>query len=206
MIGESGQSPSDIPTWRKHKRVELLSRRVSLSTEEHREKSAQILDSVWSMRDQITGIVGLYWPYKGEVDINPLMSRLLDHGHSLALPVVMGRGKPLQFKSWKAGDVMAAGVYGIPYPSEGAVVEPDTLIVPLLGFDKACYRLGYGGGFYDRTLAHPRKQIHTIGVGFEDARLETIFPQDFDVPLAVIITENSCMRSDWMMRHDSRHL
>jgi hypothetical protein len=124
MIGQSGQSPSDIPTWRKHKRIELLSRRVSLSTEEHREKSAQILDSVWSMRDQITGIVGLYWPYKGEVDIRPLIGRLLDHGHPLALPVVIGRGKPLQFKSWKAGDVMAAGVYGIPYPSEGAVVEP----------------------------------------------------------------------------------
>ena len=191
MIGQSEYIPADIPIWRKHKRVELLARRASLSTQEHRQKSAQILDSVWRMHDQLTGIVGLYWPYKGEVDIRPLIGKLLDHGHSLALPVVMGRGRPLRFKSWKAGDVMAAGVYGIPYPSEGAVVEPDALIVPLLGFDKACYRLGYGGGFYDRTLAQRRKQIHTIGVGFEDARLETIFPQSFDVPLDVIITEDS---------------
>ena len=191
MIGQTEQIPADIPIWRKYKRVELLARRASLSTQEHREKSAQILDSVWSMHDQITGIVGLYWSYKGEVDIRPLIGKLLDHGHSLALPVVMGRGRPLQFKSWKAGDIMAAGVYGIPYPSEGAVVEPDTLIVPLLGFDKACYRLGYGGGFYDRTLARRREQIHTIGVGFENARLETIFPQNFDIPLDVIITEGS---------------
>ncbi len=191
MIGQGEQIPADVLTWRRHKRVELLSRRASLSTQEHREKSAQILDTVWSMRNQISGIVGLYWPYKGEVDIRPLIDRLLDYGHSLALPVVMGKGRPLQFKSWKAGDVMAAGVYGIPYPAQGTVVEPDTLIVPLLGFDKACYRLGYGGGFYDRTLAQSRKQIHTLGVGFEDARLETIFPQNFDVPLAVIITEHS---------------
>jgi 5-formyltetrahydrofolate cyclo-ligase len=87
---------------------------------------------------------------------------------------------------------MITGVYDIPYPSDGQVAKPDTLLIPVVGFDSKCYRLGYGGGFYDRTLTASTKDVTTIGVGFESARLPTIYPQAFDVQLdVVVVTETN---------------
>ena len=83
---------------------------------------------------------------------------------------------------------MALGVWNIPFPAEGEAVQPDTLLVPLVGFDTAGYRLGYGGGFYDRTLAMMPARPHTIGIGFTASRLRTIYPQPHDIPMDRIVT------------------
>lgn len=89
---------------------------------------------------------------------------------------------------------MVDGVFGIPYPAESHVLAPDTLVVPLVGYDDCCYRLGYGGGYYDRTLAVAEPKPLSIGIGFESLRLETIWPQPYDVPMDYIVTEAETIR------------
>lgn len=136
------------------------------------------------------GPIGCYWPFRREPDCLPYMRDVLRSGGQVALPVVVGRGQPLEFRMWNERTKMEAGVWGILHPAEGAPVVPTVLIVPLLGFDDAGYRLGYGAGYYDMTLASLSPRPFTVGVGFESARLATIYPQPHDVPLDVIVTEN----------------
>jgi len=112
-----------------------------------------------------------FWPIKEEIDIRPLMVELLNQGCQLALPVVQGKGLSLLFRAWRPGDSLEAGVFGTLQPSaRREVVEPDALIVPLLACDEEGWRLGYGGGFYDRTLAglRAKKTVTAVGVGFND--------------------------------------
>ena len=112
-----------------------------------------------------------------------------DRGSRLALPVIVEREQPLVFREWSPGSLMTQGVWNVPMPESGEAVLPDLLVVPLVGFDAQGYRLGYGGGFYDRTIAAMPAKPRTIGVGFELGRLETIYPQPHDIPLERIITE-----------------
>jgi 5-formyltetrahydrofolate cyclo-ligase len=134
-------------------------------------------------------LVGFYWPFKGEYDVLPIARSLHARGTKLALPVVVEKGQPLVFREWRPDARLVPGIWGIPVPADGGVVEPDALIVPLVGFDQDGYRLGYGGGYYDRTLAAMRKKPLTIGVGFELAALTTIHPQPHDIPMDAIVTE-----------------
>jgi len=137
-------------------------------------------------------VLGFYWPYKGEYDPRPIVRSLHKAGVSLALPVVVGKAQPLIFRPWRPRAPMALGVWNIPYPTEGEPVQPDTLLVPLVGFDGAWYRLGYGGGFYDRTLASMPIRPRTIGIGFTLSRLRTIYPQPHDIPMDQIVTDSAC--------------
>jgi 5-formyltetrahydrofolate cyclo-ligase len=117
-----------------------------------------------------------------EFDIRPLMAELVGQGCRLALPVVVGKRQPLVFRAWQPGDALDEGVFGTLHPSPRCeVVEPDALIVPLLAVDEEGWRLGYGGGFYDRTLAglRARKTITAIGVGF-DAQIVPAVPHGPD--------------------------
>jgi 5-formyltetrahydrofolate cyclo-ligase len=182
--------PADIAAWRRVKRLELLNRRAAMPPEDHRAKSASILSGLNRLRDAFAGIVAFYFPFRGEVDLLPLMGELSNSGSIVtALPVVVAPRMPLQFRVWKPGCPMTTSTYGIPEP-DGAPVEPDVFIVPLVGFDAQSYRLGYGGGFYDRTFAASSKAVKRIGIGFEDARLDTIYPMSFDVPMDMVITED----------------
>lgn len=111
-----------------------------------------------------------FWPIKDEIDVEPLMRDLHGQGCVLALPVVQGRGQRLLFRVWQPGDALEAGVFGTLQPSaDREIVEPDALLVPLLACDREGWRLGYGGGFYDRTIEALRrkKEIVAIGVGFD---------------------------------------
>lgn len=111
-----------------------------------------------------------FWPIKDEIDIRPLMIEFHNQGCQLALPVVQGRGQPLLFRAWRPGDPLEPGVFGTLQPSaRREAIEPDALIVPLLACDTDGWRLGYGGGFYDRTLGILRKRrpITAMGVGFD---------------------------------------
>ncbi len=124
----------------------------------------------------------------------PFAEHHIAAGGRAALPVVAGRGRPLAFCEWRPGCAMREGPLGIPYPANGSEARPELLLIPLLGFDALGYRLGYGGGYYDRTLAAADPKPRTIGVGLELGRLATIHPQEHDVPMDCIVTEAGVWR------------
>jgi 5-formyltetrahydrofolate cyclo-ligase len=192
---ESTEQGTELISWRKQKRSELLELRASFSGEERLRATETILDRVYSiLQSNRTKIAGFYWPFRGEIDVLPLMHRFLAEEGTVALPMVVGRSQPLTFRRWRPEFRMDAGVFGIPYPAESGTVLPDTLVVPLVGYDDRCYRLGYGGGYYDRTLAAADPKPLTIGIGFTSSRIETIMPQQYDVPMDYIITEAETIR------------
>ncbi|HXQ53400.1 MAG TPA: 5-formyltetrahydrofolate cyclo-ligase [Stellaceae bacterium] len=186
---------SEIAAWRRAQRQALMAARNALAAPEHRAKSRVVEAQLETLLAAHAGaLVGIYWPIRREFDPLPLARRLVMGGAEFALPMVVGKGQPLEFRRWAPGVPMATGVYDIPYPADGPAVVPRLLIVPLLGFDAAGYRLGYGAGYYDRTLAsyHPRPA--TIGVGFELGRLATIHPQPHDIAMDEIVTEAGFFR------------
>jgi 5-formyltetrahydrofolate cyclo-ligase len=138
-----------------------------------------------------------YWPIRTEIDVMPLLRALAARGHPVALPVVAGAGRPLVFRSWREGDAMEKGPYGISEPLATApLLVPQILLVPLLAFDRAGYRLGYGGGFYDRNLATLRKAGPAVAVGAAWAAQEVAaVPRDAsDQKLDWVVTEREALR------------
>ena len=135
--------------------------------------------------------IGGYWPVRSEPDLRPLYMELSRAGHRIGLPLIEERKLPLAFVLWKPYSAMASGKFGIPVPTSGKAVHVELLLMPCVGFyiapDGQRYRLGYGGGYYDRTLA--ARRIKTIGVAYAAARLETFEPAPHDVPLDHIVTE-----------------
>jgi 5-formyltetrahydrofolate cyclo-ligase len=165
VFSEIGQE-AELIAWRKQKRSELLELRASFSEEQQHRAGEMVLNKVHSIFEaQGTRIAGFYWPFRGEIDVLPLIHRFLAEGGTAALPMVVGRSRPLVFRLWTPGCRMVAGVFGIPY------------------------RLGYGGGYYDRTLAAAEPKPFSIGIGFASLRLETIWPQQYDVPMDYVVTE-----------------
>ena len=134
-------------------------------------------------------LIGCYWPFRREFNCVPYMREVLRCGGRVALPVVIGRGHPLEFRCWSEKAAMERGVWNIPHPASGEPVFPLALVIPLVGFDDAGYRLGYGAGYYDMTIASFAVRPRCVAVGFEFSRLPTIHPQPHDQPMDVIITE-----------------
>lgn len=137
-------------------------------------------------------VVAAYWPMGSEIDVRPLSRRLREAGTSTALPVVQQRHRPLIFRAWDDQTDLADGPYGTSQPTEASpAVDPDILLVPLLAFDIFGSRLGYGGGYYDRTLAafRARRSVLAIGVGFDGQRLERLKVGPHDARLDGIVTE-----------------
>lgn len=134
------------------------------------------------------------WPHRAEPDLRALMRGWLagDKARRAALPVVLDRQKPLAFRAWTPETDLVVDRYGIPHPPAGPFVEPDCVLVPLNAFDARGYRLGYGGGYFDRTLAQSR--AIAIGVGFELGRFDTVLPQTHDRPMNWIVTEQGVFR------------
>ncbi len=189
-LDEAAPAWPEIRRWRKDKRSELIARRMAITSEQRRVLSARISEKLAAtLSDSTDRLIGFYWPFQGEYDARPVLTSLRDRGVRLALPLVVEKGRPLVFRSWSPGTAMTRGVWNIPIPAEGEPVLPDVLIAPLVGFDPLGYRLGYGGGFYDRTIAAMPNKPLCIGVGFALACLETIHPQPHDVPMDVIHTE-----------------
>ncbi|MBX6373475.1 MAG: 5-formyltetrahydrofolate cyclo-ligase [Acetobacteraceae bacterium] len=194
------QGWDEVRAWRKAEREALIARRLAVPRKERTARDATItarLRDLLNSRFAAAGgahpvTLGFYWPFKGEYDPRPLARALHGQGVRLALPVVAERARPLIFREWWPGARMTLGVWDIPVPAEGEPLHPAILLVPLVGFDEQGYRLGYGGGYYDRTLAAAAaadRRPFAIGVGFELSRIATIHPQPHDVPMDVIVTE-----------------
>jgi 5-formyltetrahydrofolate cyclo-ligase len=138
-------------------------------------------------------VVSGFWPIKNEISPLPLMRRLADAGAVLALPVIGGRGQPLTMRAWSFGAPLVPGVWGIREPQADAPeVFPDIAIVPLLAFDRRGYRLGYGGGFYDRTLARLRamKPVTAAGIAFAMQQIDEVPTTPRDERLDLVLTED----------------
>lgn len=180
----------EVRRWRREQRGRLTERRQAIPQAERRRLQSLILDLVERHFAQLTDrLIGFYWPFRGEIGLHPLISRLIERGARAALPVVVEKRRPLEFWAWRPGAPLERGVWNIPIPAKREVVRPTALFVPLLGFDEAGYRLGYGGGYYDRTLATMDPKPLTIGVGFELGRLPSIQPQPHDIPMDALVTE-----------------
>ncbi len=186
----------EIKLWRKARREELIARRAARQAAERERLSAPVAQYLF---DTITPsnhpVLGIYWPIRGEIDLRELARRHVAAGGVIGLPVVVRKAAPVEFWRWQPGVAMKRGLWNIPVPPERDLVEPSLLVVPLVGFDRARYRLGYGGGFYDRTLAAASPRPRTIGVGLADAELPTIYPQWHDIALDVIVTDELILTS-----------
>lgn len=134
--------------------------------------------------------VAFYWPLHGEVDLRPLMRTFLSRNINVALPVIVERHQALEFWAWEENTPMRRqAIWGIPVPKKRSLASPSVLFIPLVGFDVQGHRLGHGGGYYDRTLATLDPMPLTVGIGYEAGRLTSIYPQDHDIPMDVIVTE-----------------
>jgi 5-formyltetrahydrofolate cyclo-ligase len=179
-----------VKTWRRAERQRLLALRTATPPRQRQEWGRAIEASLYaSLVETPSMTLGVYWPFRGEFDPRPLVGRLLAAGFAAALPVVVDKKGPLEYRAWRPGDPLASGVWDIPIPEKRDIVVPQAVLAPLVGFDRQCYRLGYGGGYFDRTLAALAPRPLAIGVGFELSRLETIYPQDFDIPMDLVVTE-----------------
>ncbi len=183
-----------VKKWRRAERERLLALRQGLPPAERRRWGERIDGELRRLIAPLPGILGVYWPFRAEFDPRPLIAWAVAEGRGVALPAVVDKKGPLEYRSWKPGDPLVDGVWNIPVPERRDIVVPSLVLAPLVGFDPACYRLGYGGGYFDRTLAALSPRAFAIGVGFEVQRLETIHPQPFDVPMDVIVTEGTIRR------------
>lgn len=195
---ERSNAWADVARWRKAERSRLIAMRLAMSVDERNRRSHHIAASldrtIASIIDRAVSrsydcIISIYWPFRGEPDLRDWATGMIGRGARIALPVVIRKDWPLEFRVWAPGDPLERGVWNILAPSRGPAVEPDIVIAPVVGFDAANYRLGYGGGFFDRTLAKMIKKPLAIGVGYEVARIATIYPQPHDIGLSTIITD-----------------
>ncbi|RUM98760.1 5-formyltetrahydrofolate cyclo-ligase [Pseudaminobacter arsenicus] len=182
----------EVAAWRKAERARLIEARLEISAEKRAEMAARIIKGLDAAIGDMKGrLVSLYWPFRGEPDLRGWMISIIERGGAVALPVVVEKGHPLVFRAYKPGDKLEKGVWNIPIPAEGESVIPNVVISPIVGFDAQNYRLGYGGGFFDRTLAAMPTKALVIGIGYEIGRIATIHPQAHDIPMDRIITEKS---------------
>jgi 5-formyltetrahydrofolate cyclo-ligase len=178
-----------VMPWRKAERQRLIAERLAMNSDARRRYAEQIATSLEEVIGEVQNlIVSAYWPFRGE-PVRGFMAGVSNRGGRCALPVVVERGKPLVFRPWSPGEPLSRGVWNIPVPVTTEEVVPDIVIAPIVGFDRACYRLGYGGGFFDRTFATMKNSPRKLGVGYRQQALLTINPQLNDIPMEMVIRE-----------------
>ncbi|MCW5620252.1 MAG: 5-formyltetrahydrofolate cyclo-ligase [Burkholderiales bacterium] len=190
-IPESGQlAPEDLGKWRREMRKAFRARRVALKGADRDEANARVTHHLLDAFGLLQGMtVGFYEPMHGEVDPWPAVKHLRHQGTIAALPVVVQRRAPLAFREWRPDVRMVIGPFGLREPADSASVIPRALLIPPVAFDGRGYRLGYGSGYFDRTLAAMHPQPLKIALAFELSRIDTIHPQAHDIPMDFIVTE-----------------
>jgi 5-formyltetrahydrofolate cyclo-ligase len=182
---------SDAPS-KNELRAAALARRDALRAEQRTRAARAVAARMLPLDITASTIVAGYAPIRGEIDPVPLMRRLAARGATLAMPAIAARNAALAFRRWKPGDALAPGEFGIPEPSATAVrVNPDIVLVPLAAFDRAGHRIGYGAGYYDRTLAQLReiKLIAAVGLAFSVQEVPQVPALSHDVRLDYVLTE-----------------
>jgi 5-formyltetrahydrofolate cyclo-ligase len=186
-----------LKSWRRSQRERLIRERTALDRATL-ERWRQRMDGY--LERSFPGLAGkrvaFCWPIKNEYDARHFARTLRNRGSLTALPVVVAPKQPLVFREWHPGVELAQGALGIPYPARSAEVVPEAVLLPMNGWDPGGYRLGYGAGFFDRTLASLQKRPVVIGVSYEQARLATIHPQAWDIPVDYLVTERGVYRRD----------
>ena len=173
-------------------RAEAMTRRDALSADQRQAASEAIAARPFPLPIRTGTIVSGFMPLKIEINPLPLLRKLAGEGARLALPVVAGRRQPLVMREWTWGEPLAAGVWGIREPlAQAPAVDPDIVLAPLLAFDRARHRLGYGGGYYDLTIAQlrGRKTIVAVGLAFAVQEVFTVPVTPRDAPLDLVLTE-----------------
>jgi len=186
-----------LKSWRKSERERLLSERVALdhaTLEQWRQRIDGYLERSFPGLAQRR--VAFCWPIKNEYDARHLARTLRGRGALTALPVVVEPRQPLIFREWHPGVELVKGALNIPYPVNSPEVVPEAVLLPMNGWDPKGYRLGYGAGFFDRTLAGLPQRPVVIGISYEQARLDTIHPQSWDIPVDYLVTERGVYRRD----------
>lgn len=189
-------APHDWKSWRRAERERLIALRLGIAPDERRRLTERIvshLDAALGLEPGI--ILAFYWPIRGEPNLISWVEKLHASGVRPALPVVTGKDQPMQFRPWAPGAAMVRGVWNIPMPADETVVIPQIVLAPLVGFDRQLYRLGYGGGFFDRTLAALEPKPTAVGIGLSATELATVYPQPHDIPMDMIVTEQGVLGS-----------
>ncbi|MEM1344469.1 MAG: 5-formyltetrahydrofolate cyclo-ligase [Pseudomonadota bacterium] len=153
------------------------------------EAAARFLDEGFHLGARV---IAAYRPIRTEIDPTPLMIALIEAGCRLSVPVIEGEGRPLAFREWTPGAPSMAGPFGAEVPEAGAWLTPDVVIAPLLAFDAGCWRLGYGGGYYDRTLA--RLDARAIGLAYAAQHVEAVPREPTDRRLDAVVTDAGVFR------------
>ena len=191
-------TPSRRSGYRATLRRQLVERRLALPTEQYAALSATICKNLQDHFAPLAALrVAFCWPVKNEPDLRPLIATWQaagQPGFAALLPVVVEPGAPLAFRAWTPGSAMVNDRYGIPTPATGEFVVPQALLLPVNGFDANGYRIGYGGGFFDRTLATLSPAPLAIGVGFELSRVASIRPEPHDIRLDAMVSEAGVWR------------
>lgn len=193
-VAADPQQALDVARWRKVERARLLAARSALSVAQRHAAAETIagqLDTLLAARfETVEGLtLSAWWPIKAELNLRYWLESLLARGARVALPVVVTPAASLVFRFWTPDCKMVQGFWKIPVPADGPEVVPDVTLAPVVGWDAAGFRLGYGGGYFDRTLAALTQHPLTIGIGLQSAGLATIFPQPHDIGLDIILTE-----------------
>lgn len=187
--------PFDVALWRREARARLRADRAALGVAERQQAGQALAGHLRSLiGDRFDGargrVISGYWPIKGEPDLRDLMAEWHASGVLVALPVVEVRAAPLVFRRWTPDMTLQRGDWNIPVPPPDAErVTPEITLAPMIGWTAQGYRLGYGGGYFDRTLAVLDPRPVSIGIALASARLETIHPQPHDIPLDMVMTE-----------------
>lgn len=179
----------EVERWRKAERERLLQLRGSLSADQRSRELADITEQLDRLlADTGISVLGAYWPMQAEPDLRAWMRQQACNGLIVALPVIRERKQPLAYSRWQPGAKMRRGNWGIAEPERDDWVQPQLLLVPALGVDRERHRLGYGGGYFDRSLAAAAPRRQAVGIGYRCARIETIYPQAHDIAMDFIVT------------------
>lgn len=186
---------SNILRWRKAERERLITQRLAIPAAKRAADGERIAANLDRLLPSLEGsIVSLYWPLRGEPDLRGWLASILQRGAICALPVVAQKNEPLVFHTWRPGEALKRGFWNIPVPEKEEAVTPDIALAPVVGFDEEGFRLGYGGGYFDRTLAILPPGRRVIGVGFSPFAIPTIYPLPHDIPMDAIVSERSITR------------
>ncbi|MGH8676686.1 MAG: 5-formyltetrahydrofolate cyclo-ligase [Burkholderiales bacterium] len=187
----------ELKRWRGAERARLVAAREALDRETLESWRQQIDRHLIEGFSRLSrGVLAFCWPIRSEYDARHVARMLRERGALTVLPAIVAKGEPLVFREWHPGVPLASGPLDIAYPVSSREAVPDHVLLPMNGWDEGGYRLGYGAGYFDRTLASLERKPLVIGVSYEIARMPTIHPQSWDIPMDWVVTERGAYRRE----------